>query len=128
VRRYASFLPAEAVARLFHTVNPIPNIPPTWNMAPTQKAMVVRNHPETGERHLDLLKWGLLPYFTKDPARTRRPINTRAETVQTSGIFRSRQDGQPLAFAGLWEGYKWPGGTVGRGRGRSDDASETGRR
>jgi putative SOS response-associated peptidase YedK len=66
--RYASFLPAEAVARLFHTVNPIPNLPPTWNMAPTQDAMVVRHHPETGERHLDLLKWGLLPFFTKDPS------------------------------------------------------------
>ena len=25
--RYASFLPAEAVARLFHTVNPLPNFP-----------------------------------------------------------------------------------------------------
>ena len=44
--RYASFLPAEAVARLFHTVNPLPNFPPTWNMAPTQDAMVVRHHPE----------------------------------------------------------------------------------
>ena len=65
--RYASFLPAKAVARLFHTVNPLPNFAPTWNMAPTQDAMVVRHHPETGERHLDLLKWGLLPYFTKDP-------------------------------------------------------------
>jgi putative SOS response-associated peptidase YedK len=76
--RYASFLPAEAVARLFHTVNPLPNFPPTWNMAPTQDAIVVRHHPETGERHLDLLKWGLLPYFTKDPVHAKRPINARA--------------------------------------------------
>ena len=87
--RFASFLTAEAIARLFHTVNPISNFPSTWNMAPTQDAMVVRHHPETGERHLDLLKWGLLPYFTKDPARARRPINARAETVVTSGMFRS---------------------------------------
>ena len=84
--RYASFLPAEAVARLFHTVNPLPNFPPAWNMAPTQDAMVVRHHPETGERHLDLLKWGSLPYFTKDPVHAKRPINARAETVATSGI------------------------------------------
>jgi putative SOS response-associated peptidase YedK len=70
--RYASFLPAEAVARLFHTANPLPNFPPTWNMAPTQDAMVVRHHPETGERHLDLLKWGLLPYFTKEPVHAKR--------------------------------------------------------
>jgi putative SOS response-associated peptidase YedK len=142
--RYASFLPAEAVARLFHTVNPIPNFPPTWNMAPTQDAMVVRHHPQTGERHLYLLKWGLLPYFTKDPVRARRPINARAETVQTSGMFKpafakrrclvpadafyewkpvgggkqpyaiARQDGQPMAFAGLWEGFRWPDGAVER--------------
>ena len=109
-----------------------------------EDAMVVRHHPETGERHLDLLKWGLLPYFTKDPVHAKRPINARAETVATSGMFKSafarrrcivpadafyewkpveggkqpyaiaRQDGQPMAFAGLWEGFKWPDGTVTR--------------
>jgi hypothetical protein len=87
--RYASFLPAEAVARLFHTTNRLPNFPPTCNIAPRQDAMVVRHHPETGERHLDLLKWGLLPYFTKDPAHAKRSINARAETVATSGMFKS---------------------------------------
>jgi putative SOS response-associated peptidase YedK len=55
--RYASFLPAEAIARLFRTVNPLPNTAPDWNVAPTQDAMVVRRHPDSGERHLDLLRW-----------------------------------------------------------------------
>src|ERR1700732_4986293 len=87
--RYASFLPAEAVARLFHTVDPLPNVAPTWNMAPTSDAMVVRHHPETSERRLDLLKWGPLPYFTKDPVHAKRRINARAETVATSGMFGS---------------------------------------
>ena len=59
--RYASFLPAEAIARMFHTVNPLPNVVPSRNVAPTQSAMVVRRHPETGERYLDLLQRGLLP-------------------------------------------------------------------
>ncbi len=102
--------------------------------------MVVRRHPDTGERHLDLLKWGLLPSFTKDPAHAKRPINARAETVVTSGMFRSAfarrrclvpadafyewkvveggkqpyavapMDGQPMAFAGLWEGFRRPDG------------------
>jgi putative SOS response-associated peptidase YedK len=106
--------------------------------------MVVRHHPETGERHLDLLKWGLLPYFTKDPVHAKRPINARAETVATSGMFKSafarrrcivpadvfyewkpieggkqphaiaRQDGQTMAFARLSEGFKWPDATVTR--------------
>jgi putative SOS response-associated peptidase YedK len=79
----------ESVARLFNTANPTPNFPPTWNMAPTQDAMIVRHYPQRDERHLDLLKWGLLPYFTKDPVHARRPINARAETVKTSGMFKS---------------------------------------
>ena len=54
--RYASLLPAEAIARIFGTVNPLPNLAPSWNVAPTLDAAVVRRRPETGERHLDLLK------------------------------------------------------------------------
>jgi putative SOS response-associated peptidase YedK len=48
--RYASFLPAEAVRRTFRTVNPLPNLEPSWNVAPTQTAPIVRRHPE--KRHL----------------------------------------------------------------------------
>src|SRR5258708_3899323 len=36
--RYASFLPPELIARLFGTVNPLPNLQPTWNLAPTDDA------------------------------------------------------------------------------------------
>jgi putative SOS response-associated peptidase YedK len=66
--RFASTLPPEQIARLFGTRNLLPNIGPNWNTAPTQEALVVRRHPETGERHLDALKWGLLPSWTKDAA------------------------------------------------------------
>ena len=140
--RYASFLPAEAVARLFGTVNPLPNLAPSWNVAPTQQAMVVRRHPETGERHLDLLRWGLVPHFTKHLKAARKPINARSETAGTSGMFRgalaarrclvpadafyewkaeadgkqpyaiARTDGAPMAFAGLWEGWRGPDGEI----------------
>ncbi len=143
--RYADSHPPEFIARLFRTVNALPNAAPSWNIAPTQQAMVVRRHPESGERHLDLLQWRLVPSWTKDPATATaktKPINARAETVATSGMFRgafaqrrclvpaeafyewqatetgkqpyaiARQDGQPMAFAGLWEGYRWPSGDV----------------
>jgi hypothetical protein len=40
--RYTSFLPAEFIARLFATVNPLPNLMPTWNMAPAKDVLVVR--------------------------------------------------------------------------------------
>jgi putative SOS response-associated peptidase YedK len=138
--RYASFLPAEATARLFGAIGPLPNAAPSWNVAPTQNAMAVRRHPDSGERRLDLLSWGLVPHFTKDLKSARRPINARAETVATSGMFRgalaarrclvpadafyewrvtdkqpfaiARRDGQPMAFAGLWEGWRSPEGEV----------------
>ena len=44
-------------------VNPVPNFAPSWNIAPSQQAMVVRRHPKTGERHLDLLTWGFVPHW-----------------------------------------------------------------
>jgi hypothetical protein len=52
--RFASFLPAEAIARSFGTVNPLPNLALSWNVAPTNDCAVVRRHPETGARRLDL--------------------------------------------------------------------------
>ena len=69
VRRYASFLSAEAIARIFGTVNPLPNLALSWNVAPTQDAAVVRRHPDTGARHLDLLRWGLLPMGLRNRPR-----------------------------------------------------------
>jgi len=86
--RYSSFLPPEFLARLFATVNPLPNLQPTWNLAPTDDAPVIRLDRETGARHLDILKWGLIPYFTKDLKTARRPINARSDTVARSGMFK----------------------------------------
>ncbi len=86
--RYVQTLPAEVLRQLFRTSGALPNLAPSWNVAPTQAAPVVRRHPETGERRLDLLRWGLLPRWAKDPKGTRQPINARAETVATSPMFR----------------------------------------
>ncbi len=134
--RFASYLPPEAVRALFRTANALINQPPSWNVAPMQDAMVIRRHPQTEERHLDLLRWGLVPSWTKDLKQARKPINARSETAATSGIFKSalttrrclvpadafyewqarpdgkqpyaiaREDGKSLAFAGLWEGWR----------------------
>jgi putative SOS response-associated peptidase YedK len=136
--RYASYLPPDAIARLFGTVNPLPNLQPTWNLAPTNGAPVIRLA-ANGERHLDVLKWGLVPYFTKDLKKARKPINARSETVATSGMFKAafanrrclvpasayyewrddpegktpfavaRADGEPVVFAGIWESWHGAG-------------------
>ena len=141
--RYVVATPPEELQRLFGTVNDLPNFAPTWNMAPTRQAPVVRLHPETESRHLDLLRWGLLPHWVRgDPKRVRQPINARAETVATSPMFRdafvrrrcivpidafyewkvapegklphavARADGEIMALAGLWEGWRGEGGEV----------------
>ena len=87
--RYASFLPPEFLARLFATTNPPPNIAPTWNMAPTMDAPVVRLDRESGERHLDALKWGLVPYFTKDLKKAGgRPVRDGRDFGDVPGGFR----------------------------------------
>ena len=79
--RSASYRPGDDIRRIFGTVNPPPNLPPSWNVAPTDKAIVVRLHPEKGERRLDVLACGLVPHFTSDLKAARRPINARSETA-----------------------------------------------
>lgn len=131
-----------SVARYFETVNPVPNLAASWNRAPTQDALAVRRHPETGARHLDTLRWGLVPRWAKDTSGAGRMINARSETLAEKPAFReafakrrciltadgfyewrtegkSKQpfaiamaDGAPLALAGLWEGWRSPDGEI----------------
>ena len=49
--RYASFLPAAAIARIFGTVNPLPNLAPSGERRAGERVAVVRRHPETGARY-----------------------------------------------------------------------------
>ena len=101
-------------------------------MAPTQAVVAaVGNDP----RRLELFRWGLLPFWVKDPAMGSRMINARGETVASKPSFRAafkrrrclipadgfyewtgprgkrqphhirRVDGELLAFAGLWESH-----------------------
>jgi putative SOS response-associated peptidase YedK len=45
---------------------PTPNIAPSWNVAPTDPLPVVRYDPRAAERSLDLMRWGLVPFWAKD--------------------------------------------------------------
>jgi putative SOS response-associated peptidase YedK len=68
-------------------VNPVPNTAPTYNGAPTDTLPVVRlNH--DGRRCLDLLRWGLVPWWSKDIKIGAHCINAMAETVATKPAFR----------------------------------------
>jgi SOS response associated peptidase (SRAP) len=45
---------------------PTPNVAPSWNVAPTDPLPVVRYDTRAGERSLDVMRWGLVPFWAKD--------------------------------------------------------------
>ncbi|KAA2212659.1 SOS response-associated peptidase [Teichococcus oryzae] len=138
--RYFQYRDIGQVAEHFEAVPPLPNIAPSWNVAPTQDAPVLRRHPESGARHLGSLRWGLVPRWARDASGGARLMNARAESVAEKPSFRDAfarrrclvpadgfyewrtegkakqtyavalRDGAPMALAGLWEGWKSPEG------------------
>jgi putative SOS response-associated peptidase YedK len=137
--RYRRTTSEEELARRYHI--PIPpqrDLPISWNIAPTQDVLTIRLHPETKQRTMDTLRWGLIPNWAKDPKVAYKTINARAETVDSAPSFRqafrkrrclvpvdgfyewkkvpggkipysiSMKDDSPFVFAGLWEGWKDP--------------------
>ena len=72
------------------------NYPPRWNAAPSQELLVIRRNHKTGERSLDALCWGLIPYWCRDPKGGRKPINAKAETVAIAADVPRRLQQAPL--------------------------------
>lgn len=59
---------------------------PDFNITPRREVVVVA---ESGaDRVLDVVRWGLVPPWAKDPSVGDRMINARAETVATSNAYR----------------------------------------
>jgi putative SOS response-associated peptidase YedK len=85
--RYAITTAPEAILRWFKIAGTPPNFPPHYNAAPGQDLPVIRLHPETGERVIGLLRWGLIPYWSKDRKIAWKCINARGETVQTWAVY-----------------------------------------
>ena len=111
---------------------------PRYNIAPSQDVLVVT---DDGERKAEMLRWGLIPWGTKDPKGGRKPINARAESVveswQFSWAMKKRrclvvadsfyewkigptrvpyriglESRELFAFAGLWERWRAPDGEI----------------
>jgi putative SOS response-associated peptidase YedK len=64
------------------------NVGPRYNAAPSQELLIIRQNHKSGERSLDLLKWGLIPNGCQDPKGGRKPINAKAEGVSMRPTFR----------------------------------------
>jgi len=131
--RFAFYSPTEAAAALFGAVASL-DTKPRYNIAPTQDVATIRNDKE-GERELVMLRWGLVPFWAKDPSIGNRMINARGETVAEKPSYRnaykhrrclvladgfyewqrqgdtktpffiSLASGEPFALAGLWENW-----------------------
>ncbi len=67
---------------------PTLNFAPSWNVAPTDNLPIVRYDPKMGSRTLDLMRWGLVPYWAKDIKIGFSTINAMAETIDTKPVFR----------------------------------------
>jgi putative SOS response-associated peptidase YedK len=146
--RYASTKSASDVAQEFRAIDRTGDEDPgpDHNVAPTKPVLaVVQRHPRGAdgrtdrartERTVRVLRWGLVPYWAKDPSGAAKMINARAETAVEKPSYRaamaarrcllpadgwyewkpgggSRQpyyvhggDGASLAMAGLWEFWR----------------------
>lgn len=85
--RYTITSPGQIIAETFGIDEPI-ELAPRYNVCPGQDVPVVRTRHGASDRTLDLLRWGLVPWFAKEPSPAARMINARAETAATSPAFR----------------------------------------
>ena len=87
--RYVRQSDKQKIAELFAIHGPIiPDFGPSWNVAPQTFQPIVRLNRESGEREIVLMRWGLIPYWAKDPSIGLRAINAKAETITTTPAFR----------------------------------------
>lgn len=138
--RFTLFQPPEAIAEAFQLPKFLP-WEPQYNIAPSQLVPTVLISPQqSNQRRFQLLRWGLIPSWAKEPTIGAKLINARAETVTEKPSFRSAfrqrrclvvadgfyewqrqerkkqpfyfrlQNGEPFAFAGLWERWESPNG------------------
>lgn len=137
--RYTLAKPAQELAQAFG-VNEPDQLPLRFNIAPTQAVLVVRQL--EGGRSLDWLRWGLIPSWSKDPKSGPLLINARADTVaekpayrhafksqrcllpadgffewlkqgkQKQPVYFRMRDDSVFAFAGLWESWHAPDGSL----------------
>lgn len=136
--RYFLHSSADRLTRLFGEM-PMPRLAPRYNIAPTQPVPIVRQA-ANGRREMVLVRWGLIPGWSKGPDPRFGMINARSETAATRPAYRNAfryrrclvpadgffewrvvdgakqpyvltaRDGRPLALAGLWEHWQDPAG------------------
>ncbi|QDV04922.1 Putative SOS response-associated peptidase YedK [Planctomycetes bacterium Poly30] len=134
--RYALTVEPDVLTALF-ALKALTEYDRRYNLAPSQEAPVIVRDGASEEHVARTMRWGLVPSWSKDSKIAYKTINARSETAAVKPSFRSafkrrrclvpaswfyewkrdgkekipyrirRVDGDPLAFAGLWE--EWNG-------------------
>jgi putative SOS response-associated peptidase YedK len=138
--RYAITSPPALMRKAFGYLEE-PDFPPRLNIAPTQPVPIVhggRGADGRPVRHFNLVRWGFIPSFAKNPKDVALIINARAETALERPSFRAalmrrrcifiadafyqwqagtkpkrafmirKPDASPFGMAGIWECWASP--------------------
>jgi len=107
--RYAATLPPEMLAELFQLLDAL-DMPPRYNITPTQPIAVVWE--QAGHRTMQLVRWGFVPSWVKDPREFTLLINARAETMAEKPSFRNAVKNARCVVpaSGYYEWMKGPDG------------------
>jgi putative SOS response-associated peptidase YedK len=92
----------------------LPLFEPRYNIAPTQEVLVVRE--VDGVREPAVMRWGLIPSWSKEPGGGPPMINARAETLAEKPAFRTafRQRRCIIPADGFYEWKKSASGAKGK--------------
>ena len=83
--RYYRRSDKQRIAEAFRVgVPPSFDILPSYNVAPQSFQPVIRLNHDTGEREFAQMRWGLIPFWSKDAKMAFSTINARAESVATA--------------------------------------------
>jgi putative SOS response-associated peptidase YedK len=85
--RFTSTVESSEVALRFG-VEPPERYRARYNVAPTQQVLAILDDANRGRR-AEMMRWGLVPHWAKDPSTSFKMINARAETVLEKPAYRS---------------------------------------
>ncbi len=84
--RYTITINPDTMREELHLADIPAEVQPRYNVAPTQQIAVVRS---ADERKVEMMHWGLIPFWAKDPTIGSRLINARSETLLEKPAFKN---------------------------------------
>jgi putative SOS response-associated peptidase YedK len=85
--RFARYSLLRELARHFKTEPASFDMPPSYNVAPSQEIPVIVHHADA--RQIEKRRWGLVPFWARDASIGSRMINARVETLISKPAFKA---------------------------------------